>query len=508
VVLRNAGADSCTHPSFVRAFRIAIADTANVAVNQVVADRCSAVTARQLHKTAVANNHVHTTTDIKMDFSVAARAETSDNIRTTISAMKPSELQKNLCKAVLQKNEGRRLLDVHVGEAGSSGSNTNNSNGSDVSSSRSTNDSSRNSNVSSNVSGGSNGSSGSTSTNNSNISTNISTNITSRTTATSAGAEDTAEKNAVEAVLPTFAPTLAPVVPTLPDFNEDDFDIASEVPVVDITDVTLLPTPAPTAAPTHAGYVSVAVVKEVKTIKATVGFPLTQAEATNPVMRLAIETGVAASLGLDADLVTIISAGGVVVRRRLVADLAIEFEIQSPAGENAEQANVLSENLKTAATTGALVTHVQAQAAKAGVLVAALQSKEPMIEAPVVAVASKSVNVYEQQRPEDDADGGVGASAETDRQGMTQSECQAMTVDSISAVPILSAFTPTSAPIGKKKGLGAAMTGLVAFFAVVGFVGVVLFVLVAVGYREARRNQVQPQPTEAGTKPVAGKEAS
>jgi hypothetical protein len=186
-------------------------------------------------------------------------------------------------------------------------------------------------------------------------------------------------------------------VPELPAFNPDDtaFDIIARTPAVaDISDVQLAATLAPTPSP---GYVSVAVVKEVATVKATVGFPLTQAEATNPVMKLAIESGVARSLGLGADLVKILSAGGVSMRRRLVDNLAIEFEIQSPAGADDAQAEILRSNLGAVAISGALVTHVQAEAALAGVLVASLKNMPVVLPTPTVEIASKSVTVFEQQ---------------------------------------------------------------------------------------------------------------
>jgi hypothetical protein len=192
------------------------------------------------------------------------------------------------------------------------------------------------------------------------------------------------------------------VVPALPAFDTADtaFDIILSTDAVpDISAVQLPATLTPTSTPTFAGYAAVAVEKEVKTVKATVSFPLTQAQATNPVMKLAIESGVASSLGLDAGLVEIISAGGVAIARRRLGDLAIEFEIQSPAGADAAQATILQENLGTAATTGALVTHVKAKAATAGVLVEALKTMTAELDAPTVEIASKTVTVIEQIRP-------------------------------------------------------------------------------------------------------------
>jgi hypothetical protein len=199
----------------------------------------------------------------------------------------------------------------------------------------------------------------------------------------------------------TAAPTEAPQVPELPVFDPADtaFDIIASTPAVTELPAQLPATPAPTPFPTYSGYVSVAVEKEVAIVKATMGFPLTQAQATNLVMKLAIEDGVANSLGLDGDLVKIVSAGGVKVRRRLVEDLAIAFEIQSPAGADTAQADVLKSNLATAATSGALVTHVQAEAASAGVLVESLKSMTAALPAPAIEIATKSITVFEQQRP-------------------------------------------------------------------------------------------------------------
>jgi len=118
-------------------------------------------------------------------------------------------------------------------------------------------------------------------------------------------------------------------------------------------------------------------------------------------MKLAIEDGVANSLGLGGDLVKIVSVDGVEVRRRLVEDLDIAFEIQSPAGPTggSMQAKELQKNLREAATSGALVTHVQAEAASAGVLVESLKNMTAALYAPAVEIGTKAITVFEQQRP-------------------------------------------------------------------------------------------------------------
>merc|ERR1712166_1005335 len=96
--------------------------------------------------------------------------------------------------------------------------------------------------------------------------------------------------------------------------------------VTKIADKTRPPTMAPTKAPTHKGYKIVKRKQKRKAAKATLAFPITAAEAKNPVMQDALTTGVANSLGKDPADVKITSIDGVAVsRRRLAADSEIEF---------------------------------------------------------------------------------------------------------------------------------------------------------------------------------------
>lgn len=103
------------------------------------------------------------------------------------------------------------------------------------------------------------------------------------------------------------------------------------------------------------------------------GFPIAAAEAQNPVMQDALTTGVANSLGLEPESVTIISVGGVAVSRRRLANIGIEFQILSNSNVGSAVAQ-LQEGLETAATEGAVVANVQKAASDKGVFVQALKT--------------------------------------------------------------------------------------------------------------------------------------
>merc|ERR1712028_16796 len=95
--------------------------------------------------------------------------------------------------------------------------------------------------------------------------------------------------------------------------------------VTKIADKTRPPTNAPTKGPTNKGYKIVKRKQKRKAAKAKLAFPLTAAEANNPVMQEALTTGVANSLGKDPADVKITSIEGVPTpRRRRLADVQIE----------------------------------------------------------------------------------------------------------------------------------------------------------------------------------------
>merc|ERR1712166_167899 len=118
--------------------------------------------------------------------------------------------------------------------------------------------------------------------------------------------------------LPTFAPTPKPTNPKKPTFEKAKHEKAKKKfkVVTKIADKTRPPTMAPTKAPTHKGYKIVKRKQKRKAAKATLAFPITAAEAKNPVMQEALTTGVANSLGKDPADVKITSIDGVAITRR------------------------------------------------------------------------------------------------------------------------------------------------------------------------------------------------
>merc|ERR1712028_237494 len=134
---------------------------------------------------------------------------------------------------------------------------------------------------------------------------------------------------------------------------------------------------------------------------ATLAFPITAAEAKNPVMQEALTTGVANSLGKDPADVKITSIDGVAItRRRRLTDVKIEFEVVSNS-DDADAADQLKTDLETAATEGSIVANVQEAANEKGVLVQALQDMEPKMAKPTVKVDDVEVEAEVQEREEE-----------------------------------------------------------------------------------------------------------
>lgn len=192
----------------------------------------------------------------------------------------------------------------------------------------------------------------------------------------------------------TIAPTPDTTNPPKPPFDASAFVfISSAVVVADISSVTAFPTPAPTPFPTLEGYVVVPQEREVAVVLTDLTFPLTAAEAANPIMKLSLEAGVATSLGLDTELVTVTHIDGQPTRRRL-ATAAISFEIQS-ASSNTEQLQMLKDAITEAATEGSIVANVQKQASENGVLTADLQTMTRELIVPTFSESTKTITVYE-----------------------------------------------------------------------------------------------------------------
>jgi hypothetical protein len=163
-----------------------------------------------------------------------------------------------------------------------------------------------------------------------------------------------------------------------PAFVASNFDVTTYTVVTSITDATLAPTSAPTPAPTKAGFKIVEEKVETKAVVIAISFPLTLEEANNNVMQTAMATGIANSLGLPSDTVTITKINGVAVSsgsRHLASGsgIAIEFNIV-PTSADAGAVAKLSADVKTAAGEGAVVANIQKEANDAGVLVASLKA--------------------------------------------------------------------------------------------------------------------------------------
>jgi hypothetical protein len=202
-----------------------------------------------------------------------------------------------------------------------------------------------------------------------------------------------------------YFPTPAATNPPKPVYVAADFSaVTTATPVADssIGTLTLAPTLAPTPAPTVEGYMVQEEQKSVAVVSATLSFPLTAAQAQDPVMMASIEGGVALSLGKSPSHVTITHIAGQQVSRRLVDAVELTFEIQSSSTVGTEVAD-LKADFEAAATEGSLVANVQEQAMQNGVLVAALQSMPREMATPTVTDSTKTMTVFVQARPEESA---------------------------------------------------------------------------------------------------------
>jgi hypothetical protein len=199
---------------------------------------------------------------------------------------------------------------------------------------------------------------------------------------------------------PTFAPTPQATTPDLPEYKAEDFVITALPVVIDTTAATKFPTSAPTEPPTVSGYVAVKKQVVKKTVKAEIKFAVTKEEASTPAMKKSLECGFSAAIGLPCSKVSISSIGGEAVelpgrRRRRLSETAIEFVIISDAATTTK----LQSNVKTAATSGAVVANVQKAAADNGVLTTSLKQMPRALPEPTVAEAEVTVEVYVQERP-------------------------------------------------------------------------------------------------------------
>jgi hypothetical protein len=149
---------------------------------------------------------------------------------------------------------------------------------------------------------------------------------------------------------------------------------------------------------------------EVVVVKAALTFPLTVQQAQDPVMKHSLEAGVAMSLGLESNKVSIAYFWR--HRRQLIAgSVSLFFEIQS-ASKEATQVAALKSNFIAAATEGSLVANVQKEALENGVLIAALKDMSRALPEPTVTDGTKSITIITQVRPNEPDDDSVGTTKE------------------------------------------------------------------------------------------------
>merc|ERR1711865_678501 len=139
-------------------------------------------------------------------------------------------------------------------------------------------------------------------------------------------------------------------------------------------------------------YVIVEVEKEAVNVPFT--FKMTEDEATDPDMQAALTGGIAKSLGLDSDAVTITHIGGKAVdtfRRLATGDLEITFQIVSDQADT----TALEANIKEAAEEGSIVAAIQEEASAKGVLTQALKDMEIKLPAPTIEKTTVTVKVVQ-----------------------------------------------------------------------------------------------------------------
>ena len=179
-----------------------------------------------------------------------------------------------------------------------------------------------------------------------------------------------------ETARPTGAPTKSPT--PAPTYRPTRSAASLVAKVFVAGAVTLLPTAAPTPHPTPApevGKVYKTVTKQVvqPVVVVPISFPLSKEEAQDPVMQKSLTDGMADSLGVDKDKVSISCIGDEcgTSRRRLADDIAITFKVE--AGEDTDTTK-LAATIDEAATSGHIVVNVQEQVAANGVLTPSMKS--------------------------------------------------------------------------------------------------------------------------------------
>merc|ERR1711865_793817 len=186
--------------------------------------------------------------------------------------------------------------------------------------------------------------------------------------------------------------------PVKPTFNKDAYlakakkftVAASWTPKAPAAKVATVDPVAPTDTADFA-YKVVEVTKQA--LDVPIKFPITKEQAKDPTMQKSLTVGMAKSLGLKDEAVTITHVGGEAVRRRLAADLEITFQITIEEATTTD----LEANIKTAAAEGSIVAAIQEEASTNGVLTQSLNDMPIVIPAPTVTVKTVKVNVVDKK---------------------------------------------------------------------------------------------------------------
>ena len=193
--------------------------------------------------------------------------------------------------------------------------------------------------------------------------------------------------------VPTIAPTPIPTNPPKPIFAETESALQAKIDASTVSESplsqTASPTVAPTPHPTEKGHTAVVEKKEVPALKSKLKFAISVAEGALAVMKQVVEGGVAASLGLKAEAVSVSKVTAAACRlddgrqlQETCASSMMALEIQSASG--GAELTQLKNDLQLAATEGSVVTYVQAAAANKGVLTQCLKDQPKVLPMPVV----------------------------------------------------------------------------------------------------------------------------
>merc|ERR1712086_677460 len=145
-------------------------------------------------------------------------------------------------------------------------------------------------------------------------------------------------------------------------------------------------------APTDTADFAYMVVEVTKqALDVPIKFPITKEQAKDPTMQKSLTVGLAKSLGLKNEAVTITHVDGEAVRRRL-ADLEITFQITIEEATTTD----LEANIKTAAAEGSIVAAIQEEANTNGILTQELLDMAIVIPPITVVVKTVMVKVVQQ----------------------------------------------------------------------------------------------------------------